>query len=254
VLRALVTNDDGVDSPGLWALAAAAIDAGYDVVTAAPSWNSSGAAASLTAVESGGRLVMQPRTITALPGATVHAVEAAPAYIVRISMGGAFGPPPDIVLSGINAGLNIGTSVLHSGTVGAALTAATFGRRALAVSLDIGEPLHWETAADVARSILPWLAGAADATVVNVNVPNVPPGELRGLERGRLSFPGVVQTTLTELDGGHSTVAFGETGDAEPGTDAALLRDGIASITPLLAPCEASQLDTSGLIRRTTHA
>ena len=120
-MRALITNDDGVDSAGIRALARVAVDAGLDAFVAAPSWDSSGAAASLTAVEHDGRFLLHEVTYDELPEVVVFAVEAAPAFIVRAAATGAFGPPPEIVLSGINRGPNTGHAVLHSGTVGAAL-------------------------------------------------------------------------------------------------------------------------------------
>src|SRR5437660_672352 len=155
-MNALITNDDGIASPGLLALAQAAADEGLEVLVAAPSWDSSGASASLTAVEQEGRFVVQE---TPVAGSTMRglAVEGAPAFIVRAAMTGAFGTTPDVVLSGINHGPNTGHSVLHSGTVGAALTAATLGRPAIAVSLGVGAPPHWETAAFVARAAIRWL-------------------------------------------------------------------------------------------------
>jgi len=155
VTRVLVTNDDGVDSPGIRALAGVAADAGLDVVVAAPSWDSSGASASLTAVQDDGRVVVEERRYDELPNVPVVAVEGAPAFISRAGLRGAFGDPPDVVLSGINVGANTGGAVLHSGTVGAVLTAAGSGCRGLAVSLDIGGPLHWETAAAFAAPTWP---------------------------------------------------------------------------------------------------
>src|SRR5688572_27046081 len=124
--RALVTNDDGVTSPGIAVLAQVAVECGLDVVVAAPSWDSSGASASLTAVEEGGRLLFHEEQVD---GADVDAygVEAAPAFIVRAAMSGVFGAAPDLVLSGVNRGSNTGHVVLHSGTVGAVLTGATYG-------------------------------------------------------------------------------------------------------------------------------
>jgi 5'/3'-nucleotidase len=248
VTRALVTNDDGVESAGIRALAGVGVAAGLDVVVAAPSWDSSGASASLTAVEKDGRFLVDQRRYDELPEVPVFAVEGAPAFIVRAGLNGAFGEPPDVVLSGINVGANTGTSVLHSGTVGAVLTAATHGRRGLAVSIDIGGPLHWETAADFAGHVLSWLLDADDGVAVNLNVPNVPTGEVRGLERAHLSATGVVQATVTEVGKGYVQLSYIEgNGHKEPGSDAALLAAGMATITPLLAPCEARHVDTAGL-------
>lgn len=81
-MRALITNDDGVDSPGIQALTAAAVDAGLDVVVAAPGWDSSSASASLTAVERDGRLVLEERSFRETSDVVAYAVEAAPAFIV----------------------------------------------------------------------------------------------------------------------------------------------------------------------------
>ena len=126
MMRVLVTNDDGVDSPGIRALARACEVAGLEVTVAAPAWDSSGASASLTGVQQDGRLLLHRRG--GWGAAQVFGVEAAPAFIVPAGVHGAFGEPPDIVVSGINIGANTGHAVLHSGTVGAALTAWTFGR------------------------------------------------------------------------------------------------------------------------------
>nr|WP_221381313.1 5'/3'-nucleotidase SurE [Actinoplanes polyasparticus] len=132
-MRVLITNDDGVSAPGILALAAA-VAGSHDVVVAAPQDEASGMSAALTAVVSDGQIVVAPFE---LPGITAYGVAASPAYIVVLASLGVFGPPPDIVLSGINRGANAGRAVLHSGTVGAALTAANYGMRAMAVSLDV---------------------------------------------------------------------------------------------------------------------
>ena len=93
-MRALVTNDDGIASLGLRALARAALDTGLDVTVAAPSWDSSGASASLTGVEQDGRLLFQRDHSDGWEGMTAFSVEAAPAFIVRAAVHGAFGDPP----------------------------------------------------------------------------------------------------------------------------------------------------------------
>jgi len=257
-VHVLITNDDGVDSPGILALAHAMRDLELDVTVAAPSWDSSGASASLTAVENEGRVVVEPRTIEGLD-ATVLAIEAAPAFIARLGVDGGLGPEPDIVLSGINRGANTGQVVLHSGTVGAALTAGSQGVPAIALSLASSAEralwaerpdLHWETAADVARRVVKWILGAADRSqpmVLNVNVPDLPLDQIKGLRRATLATHGTVTTTVTEQGKGYVAVAF-EQPDAhiEPGTDAALLAAGYATYTPLRTVCEA-ELETAGL-------
>lgn len=243
-----MTNDDGVESAGIRALAGVAVDAGLDVVVAAPSWDSSGASASLTAVEENGRFLVERRHWDDLPDVPVHAVEAAPAFIVRAGLEGAFGERPDVVLSGINLGQNTGTSVLHSGTVGAVLTASTHRCRGLAVSLMLGGPLQWETAAHFAGRALEWLLDAEPGVVLNLNVPNVPVDEVAGLVRAHISSAGVVQVTVTEVGKGYVKLSYVEPdGHVEPESDAALLAAGYATVTPLSAPCEQMAVDTTAL-------
>ncbi len=164
--RALVTNDDGIDSPGLHALASAALEAGLDVIVAAPAEQASGASAALSAVRRDGRTVVEQRQI---PGLDVEAwaVHAQPGHIVAAALNGWFDPRPDVVLSGINHGANVGRAVLHSGTVGAALTAKISDTRALAVSLDValrptGER-YWGTAAGLLAPVLELLLDAPTA-------------------------------------------------------------------------------------------
>jgi len=137
VPRVLVTNDDGIDSPGLHALAAAAVRAGLEVIVAAPAEQSSGAGAALTATRHEGRTIVERRELPGLDGVEAWAVQAQPGHIVVAALNGWFDPAPDVVLSGINHGANVGRAVLHSGTVGAALTAGISDVRGLAVSLDV---------------------------------------------------------------------------------------------------------------------
>lgn len=246
--RALVTNDDGIDSVGLRTLASVAVDAGLEVTVAAPSWNASGASASLAAVQDQGRFLIEERSWDDVAVRAAVAVEAAPAFIVQAAISGAFGPPPDMVLSGINDGPNTGHAVLHSGTVGAALTAATHGRRALAVSIGTGTPTHWSTAAHITGIALGWLLDADEATVLNINIPNLALDDVGGFERATLAASGAVQATITDTGTGYVTLAYHDV-DAtlEAGTDAALLAAGIATFTPLRAVCEATAHDTSRL-------
>jgi 5'-nucleotidase len=258
-VRVLVTNDDGIDSPGIAALAAVAVERGCAVVVAAPGWDSSGASASLTAVEQGSRLLFEARRLAGLD-APAFAVEASPAFIVRAAVHGAFGEPPELVISGINHGPNTGHAVLHSGTVGAALTATTFGRPSLAVSIGVGSPVHWATAAQVAGTALDWLIETGTPTTLNVNVPNVEAGELRGFEEVRLSAFGAVQTTVTEIGEGYVKLAYTDIDAAlEPGTDAEALARQAACYTALRAVCEASSDVTAELagryqqVRTTAH-
>jgi 5'-nucleotidase len=246
-MRILVTNDDGIDSPGIMVLAGAARDLGFEVIVAAPGWNSSGASGALTAVQQEGSVVMEAREVRELPNTPVYAVQAAPAYIARAAVRGAFGEPPDVVLSGINAGANTGQAVLHSGTVCAALTAFTHGASAMAVSIDDHQPQHWETAAYVAKPLIKWITDLDQPIVLNVNVPDRPVSELRELRRAELATFGAVQTHMTEITGGHIRVEYSELSADELGTDACLLADGFTTITSLRAISDDPAFDVSAL-------
>lgn len=247
-MRVLITNDDGIESEGIRTLARVAVDLGHEVIVAAPQWDSSGASASLAAVEEEGRFVVHERRLDGLEGVTVAGVDAAPAFIVQAAMTGAFGPVPDMVLSGVNNGPNTGHAVLHSGTVGAAFTASTRGCRAAAFSIGAAVQPHWLTAAEVALVVIPWLAERSGAIVLNVNIPDVAPGELRGLEPARLATFGAVQANVTDSGRGYVKLEYTAI-DArpEPGTDVALLADGFACFTPLLAVSEDRGVDTRDL-------
>ena len=234
-MLALITNDDGVGSTGIRVLASCAEDAGLEVLVAAPSWDSSGASASLTAVESDGRLLVDDTHIEGVEGRCVS-LEAAPAFIVRSAMSGAFGPVPDVVLSGVNHGPNTGYAVLHSGTVGAALTAATHGVPTVAFSLDTrGQGTNWETVGHVVKAVLSsseW--NRHPGLALNVNIPDVPRTQLQGLEHARLAPFGAVTANVTETGAGYVSLRYSEPQEhAAPDTDVALLRDGHATVTVL---------------------
>jgi 5'-nucleotidase len=257
--RVLITNDDGIDAPGLRALADAARAAGHDVVVAAPHQEASGMSAALTAVVDDGRIVVERRELGDYPA---YAVAASPAYIVVLAGLGVFGPPPDVLLSGINRGANAGHAVLHSGTVGAALTAANNGARAMAVSLDVLNPvaggadsggaritvpddsvLHWDTAAKFAGELIGWLIEAPEGTVLNLNVPDRPADEVGGLRQAALASFGQATMGVAEAgDGFVSTTVEISDREVEPGTDVAWLAEGFASVTAIRPPAEAGEI------------
>ena len=256
--RVLVTNDDGVHAPGIRALARAAYERGMDVVVAAPEAEASGMSAALSAVTDDGRLVFRETELDGLPGVPAYAVAASPAYIAVLAGLGVFGPVPDLLLSGINRGANAGHAVLHSGTVGAALTAGNNGIRALAVSLDVltaaaasagsggaaiavldsvdDESRHWSSAAELATTLLPWLAGADPGTVLNLNVPDRPADQVAGLRQATLAPFGQVQVSVAERGEGFvRTAVEANAVRAVPGTDIAWLADGYAAVTAIRA-------------------
>ena len=230
----------------------AAVRCGLDVTVVVPSWDSSGAGASLTAVSAWGRVLVERVEGGGPDGMAVHCVHGPPAFIVRAAMFGTFGPPPDVVLCGVNKGVNTGRAVIHSGTVGAALTAATLGRRALAISADVGagEP-RWDAAGLVASTAIGWLLDLGHATVLNVNVPDRPVDEIRGVKSARLAPVGVVQSTVTEVDAGSVPVTFGDVDAvAAEGTDVSLLNAGYVSVTAVSPICEDPEVPLVEMVRR----
>jgi 5'-nucleotidase len=210
---------------------------------AAPGWDASGSSAAVTAAGSGDEPVRRQVRLAGLDVPAL-AVEATPAFIVRAALNGAYGPPPDLVLSGINHGLNTGEAIIHSGTVGAALTAGIGKVPAAAFSMDVaaaraGEPVHWDTAAFVARAVISRLLEAEGPLVLNVNVPNVPGEALRGLRRAGLAPVGTMRTTVTDDATGARLPAASVGGPPPPeGSDAAVVAAGAASYTPIRSVAE----------------
>jgi 5'-nucleotidase len=205
-VRILVTNDDGVTAPGLAALTRALVawaeSAGTDgpgtpheVIVVAPSSNYSGAGAAVGSVTDRTTITYHRASVEGAEWVEAYGLDASPALSVIAGALGAVGPKPDLVLSGINHGVNVGRSVLHSGTVGAALTASQLGISALAVSLRAGNDPHpWESAADLAVALLPMLVGAPARTVLNLNVPHLPLADIRGVRWARVSGAGLIKS------------------------------------------------------------
>ncbi|WP_413451947.1 5'/3'-nucleotidase SurE [Georgenia phoenicis] len=239
-MRVLITNDDGIKSPGLVVLAEVALEAGCDVVVAAPHRQYSGASASLTSQEVDGRLALVDARPPGLPdGVPSFGVKAAPALIAFVAAYGAFGERPDLVMSGVNLGANTGRATLHSGTVGAAFSAATQGIPALAVSIASADPQHWATARLVTTHAFAWLREQPEdeERVLNVNVPDIPVEQLRGLRPARLASFGAVQARVREKGKHHVMLTYsGVDARDEPGSDHDLLTRGWATATLLTAP------------------
>jgi len=281
-VRVLVTNDDGVDAPGLAALTRALVgwaDAAtasggppHQIVVVAPSSNFSGAGAAVGSVTDGTRIAYRRARVVGAEEVDAYGLDASPALSVIVGALGAVGPKPDLVLSGINHGVNVGRSVLHSGTVGAALTASQLGISALAVSLRSGAtPDPWESAADLAVALIPVLAAAPARTVLNLNVPSLPRHEIRGLRWARVSGAGLIKAAsdagnwetpnLPEMEGpaaaeGARAILEGEPAEegeillsvgspfprteqaegSDPHEDATLVAQGYAALTALRGP------------------
>ncbi|HEX2850752.1 MAG TPA: 5'/3'-nucleotidase SurE [Acidimicrobiales bacterium] len=235
-MRVLVTNDDGVHEPGIVALAAAIAEAGHDVVVAAPLTDMSGSGAALGPGHSSG-VKVEKLVLPDLREVPVFGVDGPPGLCVMAAHLGAFGDRPEMVASGINPGGNTGRSVLFSGTVGAALAAANFGIDGVAVSLTTGDPWHVETASALGLAAVEWAAAAPGRTVLNVNVPNVPLEEVRGVRTGRLAPFGVVRTVLEGETDGVLHLVLRDTDEAlAPDTDTVIVQQGYVSVNAIVGP------------------
>jgi len=243
-MRILVTNDDGVGSPGIRALASALVRDGHDVFVVAPTDDRSGSGAAVGKLYNVGPQPVATTEWPELPGVPVHAIDAPPGSAALLTCLGAFGPLPDLVASGINPGANTGHLVLHSGTVGATLTAASYGIPGVAVSIDWSEDhdYRWETAADYAAAAVEWAATSDTTTrVLNVNVPNLPKDEILGVREAELAAHGEVWIASAEMAGTDVRLDVTGRGEASPGTDAALVLAGYVSVTPLMSIVRAQQ-------------
>jgi 5'-nucleotidase len=235
-VRILVTNDDGVESRGIGVLAAAVAGAGHDVVVVAPDRDQSGCGAGIGSWHLDEHIDVQDVELPDAPGVPAIALRGTPALAVFAANLGAFGDPPDAVVSGINPGLNTGRATLHSGTVGAALTAANLGRRGLAVSQDWSDEMLWSTAAELALVTLGWLEAAEERTVLNLNVPNTGLDEVKGMRWATLAPFGSVRAAIAEDSAeGRLQMEFRAVDEPLPeGSDTALVQAGFAAVSSLV--------------------
>ena len=231
-MRVLVSNDDGVDAPGIRILAQGLRDAGHEVLVVAPDRDRSGASNSLT-------LDMPLRTVQV--DACTWRVHGTPTDCVHVAITGLLELEPDIVVSGINNTANLGDDVIYSGTVAAAMEGRFLGLPAVAMSLVTRnhDGKHYETAARAAVEIVARLKAdplPAD-TILNVNVPDVPWEELAGFEVTRLGNRHRAEP-CTSIDDPRGRTwwwigAAGPEQDAGPGTDFHAVRTQHIAITPI---------------------
>lgn len=231
-MRILLSNDDGIEAVGLDALARAVAPHG-EVWTVAPATEQSAKSHSFTMYEPLRVHEHGPRRFS---------VTGTPADAVYLALHGLCPERPDLVVSGINRGSNLGTDVLYSGTVAAAREAAAHDVPAVAISLHVPDGstvLHWETAVSFAREIVGEVVRASlpAGVVLNVNVPNLPLAEVRGVRVAPLArrryFP-LVQTSLDPrgkryywIGGPH------ERFDGAPEDDGPLCLAGWVTLTPM---------------------
>jgi 5'-nucleotidase len=258
-MRILLTNDDGILAPGMAILARGVArwieetPAGqtHEALIVAPHKNYSGMSAAVGDVFDRPTVKYRRHRIAGAEAIVAYGLEAPPALCAILGALGSFDFQPDVLVSGINAGANVGRSVLHSGTVGAVLTGAQLGLSGLAVSVQWGEDVHYDTAAAVAIEVLEELLHAPSRTLLNLNVPNLPIEALRGVRRGRISTAGIVKAAGPRAGGealsdegelplrlGAATPELGDVSDEDADEDGALLVAGYASLTPIRGPHE----------------
>ena len=228
-MKILISNDDGYMAEGIKALSDALSTIG-EITVVAPDRNRSGASNSLT--------LENPLRLNKLDNG-VYRVEGTPTDCVHLAITGLLEDEPDMVVSGINSGANLGDDVLYSGTVAAAMEGRFLGLPAIAISLTSHTGVHYETAAWVAQKLVKQLQHTAlpADTILNVNVPDLPIDKITGFESTRLGHRHKAEPVIKEFDPRGRAMYWvgpaGEEQDAGPGTDFDAIRRGAVSVTPL---------------------
>ncbi|MBN1866643.1 5'/3'-nucleotidase SurE [Candidatus Sumerlaeota bacterium] len=233
----LLTNDDGVEAPGIPPLCRSLSSLG-DLLLVFPRSERS---ATGHAIAIGKDLAYERIDIE--NGFRAHALDAAPADCVKLGLKHLAPRSPDLVVAGINRGANIGNNIFYSGTVAAAIEATLLGVPAIAVSLDCPQhanPKHYETAADFAKTAATAVLdrGLPERTVLNINVPNLPQDEIQGIVVSRQGL-GMFGDHFEPIEENGSIRAYRNVGDRAISTpddgefDDRTLKRGMISITPL---------------------
>ncbi len=229
MMRFLISNDDGYQAQGIELLAAAMASVG-EVNVVAPDRNRSGASNSLT--------LDSPLYVkTAKNG--FYYVNGTPTDCVHLAITGLFDHEPDLVISGVNSGANLGDDVLYSGTVAAAMEARFLGCPALAVSLAGDSPVHFDSAVRVVSNIVGLMANKSldSDLLLNINVPDVAYEQIAGIEVTRLGYRHKAEPAIKMRDPKNQEIYWigppGAGDDAGKGTDFYAIEHNKVSITPL---------------------
>jgi 5'-nucleotidase len=228
-MHILLSNDDGYLAEGLNALANA-LREHAEVSVVAPDRNRSAASNSLT--------LEMPLRVYATDNGFIK-VDGTPTDCVHLAITGLLDHEPDMVFAGINHGSNLGDDVLYSGTVAAATEGRFLGLPAIAISLVGSNPIHFETAADVAVTLLKQLVKKPlpKDTILNVNVPDVALKDLKGFKATRLGQRHKSEPVIKSKDPRGRIIYWvgppGAEQDAGPGTDFYAINEGYVSVTPL---------------------
>ena len=228
-MRILLSNDDGYFAPGLAALAEALQGLG-EIVVVAPEQNRSGASNSLT---------LDRPLLLKKAASGFHFVNGTPTDCVHLAVTGMLDKLPDIIVSGINLGANMGDDTIYSGTVAAATEGYLLGIPSIAISMTSFEGNNFASAGRVAKELVERFIRnpIREPVLLNVNVPDIPYADLKGMEVTRLGRRHKAEPVVKMISPRKEMVywvgAAGAAADAGPGTDFNAIERGCVSITPL---------------------
>ena len=226
-MRILISNDDGYQAEGIIQLAKS-LSEDAEVIVVAPSENKSAASSSLTIGKP-----LKPIQIKK----NVYAIDATPSDCVHLALCGFIKESIDLVVTGINFGANLGDDVIYSGTVAGAIEGRFLGLPSIAMSLASWECKHFDTAGQIAKLLVAQInkAPLANNTIINVNVPDIPMSEIKGIKSTRLGNRHKSEPSIQDLNN-PSLYWIGENGkeaDNGEGTDFHAVSNNFVSVTPL---------------------
>ena len=226
-MRILISNDDGYKADGIIQLAKSLSEIA-EVIVVAPSENKSAASSSLTIGKP-----LKPIQIEK----NVYAIDATPSDCVHLALCGFIKESIDLVVTGINFGANLGDDVIYSGTVAGAIEGRFLGLPSIAMSLASWECKHFDTAGEIAKLLVAQInkAPLANNTIINVNVPDIPMTEIKGIKSTRLGNRHKSEPSIQDLKN-PSLYWIGENGkeaDNGEGTDFNAVSNNFVSVTPL---------------------
>ncbi len=226
-MRILVSNDDGYQAEGIKQLTLALSEIA-EVIIVAPNENKSAASSSLTIGKP-----LKPIQIEH----NIYAINATPSDCVHLALCGFIKDPIDLVVTGINLGANLGDDVIYSGTVAGAIEGRFLGLPSIAISLASCQCNHFETAAIIATRLVEKIEKAplSHNTIINVNVPDIPIGDIKGIKSTRLGNRHISEPSIQD-ENNSSLYWIGENGqeaDNGEGTDFYAISNNFVSVTPL---------------------
>ncbi len=232
-MKILLTNDDGVFAKGIETLYLA-LSVDHEVTVVAPETEQSAVGHAITWLEP-----LRVNMVNRNGHFFGHALKGTPADCVKIAITELMNPPPEIVVSGINLGANVGVNVIYSGTVSAATEAAVLGIPSIAVSVDSFKPVSFSASAEFIHKLVPLVGheGLPPGVCLNVNIPNLPPEKIRGVRITRQGNLKCLERYDRRIDP-RNHVYYWLTNasvqqDENPDSDSHALAEGYISVTPI---------------------